>query len=399
MLHRYRFSNLYSFRESTEVDLRMNLREPQSDWWAEDADAQRVGKVMAVIGPNGSGKTSLLNALVFLHWFLMASFASNKPGEPLPFSPHALAMDEPSELEVEFVADLDGQAKLWKYELRLTPQMVLQEALHVRRKRWVNVFERVWNEAAGSYDVKGAEFAALPKATVNHRKDASLISIGIQHGLPIAEGFARLSFRSNIVSLGKEWSDLTQLQRATLFFFDNPQFRHTLNELLRAWDLGLSEVELREFSEPDTDGNLKPKRLALGIHAGRDGKRYQLSFVRESRGTQAAFVLLSRLIPVLADGGVAVIDEFESDLHPHMLAPILDLFTNSATNPHNAQLLFTSHSMEVLNLLPKSQVMLVEKDELNESQAWRLDAVKGIRSDDNFYAKYMAGAYGAIPRF
>ena len=54
--------------------------------------------------------------------------------------------------------------------------------------------------------------------------------------------------------------------------------------------------------------------------------------------------------------------------------------------------------MEVLNILHKSQVMLVEKNEYNESTAWRLDSVEGIRSDDNFYAKYMAGAYGAVPQ-
>jgi hypothetical protein len=53
---------------------------------------------------------------------------------------------------------------------------------------------------------------------------------------------------------------------------------------------------------------------------------------------------------------------------------------------------------EVLNIVHKSQVMLVEKDANNESSAWRLDSVDGIRSDDNFYAKYMAGAYGAVPQ-
>jgi hypothetical protein len=42
--------------------------------------------------------------------------------------------------------------------------------------------------------------------------------------------------------------------------------------------------------------------------------------------------------------------------------------------------------------------MLVEKDENCESTAWRLDEVEGVRNDDNFYAKYMAGAYGAVPR-
>jgi hypothetical protein len=81
-----------------------------------------------------------------------------------------------------------------------------------------------------------------------------------------------------------------------------------------------------------------------------------------------------------------------------MLEPILDLFANPRTNPHKAQLLFTCHAMEVLNLLHKSQVTLVEKNEFNESSAWRLDSVEGIRADHNHYAKYMAGAYGAVPQ-
>ena len=74
------------------------------------------------------------------------------------------------------------------------------------------------------------------------------------------------------------------------------------------------------------------------------------------------------------------------------------LFRSSpATNPHNAQIIFTCHSVEILNLLHKSQVMLVQKDESCASEAWRLDSMQGVRNDDNLYAKYMGGAYGAIP--
>jgi hypothetical protein len=54
--------------------------------------------------------------------------------------------------------------------------------------------------------------------------------------------------------------------------------------------------------------------------------------------------------------------------------------------------------MEVLNVLHKSQVFLVEKNADCESSAWRMDSIQGIRNDDNFYAKYMAGAYGAVPQ-
>jgi uncharacterized protein len=157
-------------------------------------------------------------------------------------------------------------------------------------------------------------------------------------------------------------------------------------------------VQLREHDTKLPDGEPTKFWLPYGVHTTGDGQQHELAFVQESSGTQGAFVLLSRLLPVLMEGGVAVIDEFENDLHPHMLEPILGLFSNPATNPHKAQILFTCHAAEVLNILHKSQVMLVEKDEHNESAAWRMDTVRGIRNDDNFYAKYMAGAYGAVPQ-
>ncbi|MCX5783120.1 MAG: abortive infection protein, partial [Elusimicrobia bacterium] len=47
--------------------------------------------------------------------------------------------------------------------------------------------------------------------------------------------------------------------------------------------------------------------------------------------------------------------------------------------------------------LEKEQVTLVEKNSDCESKTYRLDEIKGVRRDDNIYAKYMAGAYGAIP--
>jgi len=41
-------------------------------------------------------------------------------------------------------------------------------------------------------------------------------------------------------------------------------------------------------------------------------------------------------------------------------------------------------------------VYLCEKHD-QRSEVWRLDEVTGLRADDNLYAKYMAGALGAVP--
>jgi predicted ATPase len=102
------------------------------------------------------------------------------------------------------------------------------------------------------------------------------------------------------------------------------------------------------------------------------------------------------ILPVLERGGVAIIDEIDNDLHPHLLPHLIDLFKFEHTNPHQAQLIFSCHTPEVLNILKKHQIYLVQKEN-QESEAWRLDEVVGVRADDNLYAKYMAGAFDAVP--
>lgn len=184
---------------------------------------------------------------------------------------------------------------------------------------------------------------------------------------------------------------------AAAYFSVSPLQQAKMNQLLCNWDLGLSGIDLKKIQLNPVDTPEETSWFPFGRHvSGAD--TFSLPFTLESNGTQSAFVMLSSLLPVLESGGLAVIDEFENDLHPHMLEPILDLFANPLTNPHHAQLIFSTHAIEVLNLVEKSQVMLVEKDKLCISTAYRLDTVEGIRNDDNFYAKYMAGAYGAVPQ-
>ena len=393
MLHRYAFSNFQSFRERTEVSWLLDRKVPDAVWSRQSGSGERVSTVMAVIGPHASGKTALLKPVLFLDWFLRHSFSA-EPAAPLPFQPHAAAPTEPSEFEIE--VDFDGRS--WRYTLRCTPQRVLHEALYVKHERMRYVFVRDWSEAAQGYDIKQQDFGFVPSEARKTRPNASLIATAAQYGVPLAQRLVNSSVWSNIHQFGRMVNDSNQLMRAAVYFAGEEAQRQQLVRLLSAWDLGLRDVQVRELETVLPDVKKDKVWLPFGIHSAANGAQFELPFMLESSGTQGALVLLHRLLPVLQAGGLAVIDEFENDLHPHMLEPILDLFANPATNPHGGQLLFTCHAMEVLNIVHKSQVMLVEKDANNESSAWRLDSVEGIRSDDNFYAKYMAGAYGAVPQ-
>ena len=66
MLHRYAFSNFQSFRERAEVSWLLDRKVPQAVWSHTAGSGERLSTVMAVIGPNASGKTALLKPILFL---------------------------------------------------------------------------------------------------------------------------------------------------------------------------------------------------------------------------------------------------------------------------------------------------------------------------------------------
>jgi len=393
VLHSYAFSNFQSFRERIEVDLTISRKVAMTEWMSDVPTGERVSKLMTVIGPNGSGKTALLKPMAFISWFITNSFQSLHDAG-IPIAPHAANANEPSELEC--TVDFDG--KLWRYVLRCTPERVLHEALYQKRERFGYVFIRDWDAETKTYVVKQQDFGLAPQEARKVRPNVSLIAWAAQFGVPLAMRMTAPYVNTNVNLLGRMPIGSQDVQVAAQHFSVHAVQRERMEYLLSAWDLGLSGVELQEFVVNNPQEPSQTVWVPFGKHKNRNTE-FKLPFALESSGTQGAFVLLSQLLQTLEIGGLAVIDEFENDLHPHMLEPILDLFANPSTNPYNAQLLFTCHAIEVLNLVHKSQVILVQKNEDCESTASRMDAVEGIRNDDNFYAKYMAGAYGAVPVF
>lgn len=390
MIYNYIFSNFQSFREPTLVDLTLSKKVDLTNWMHETSTGERISKLMGVLGANGSGKTALLKPIAFLGWFINESFRA-PPDAEIPITPHFSSENKPTEFSVLFEMD----NKLWRYELQCTKKRVLFESLHQKNERFSYVFIRTWDSKKNCYEVKLQNFELHLQEALKVRENASLISTAMQYGVPLALNFALRRTVSNVCVNGRIPNTENGVLNAANYFSKKTDHYKQMEKLLSAWDLGLSGVELVEKKNLDGTGQTW---IPYGKHKSHK-KEYQLPFQNESSGTRAAFILLAMLMQVLSEGGTAVIDEFENDLHPHMLEPLLDLFASKKTNPHNAQLLFSCHAPEILNLVDKSQVMLVQKNDDCESNACRLDGVEGIRSDDNFYAKYMAGRYGAIPNF
>lgn len=395
MLHYYAFSNFQSFLERTEVSLRLTEKTATRGWDTVSLSGQRLTQALATLGANAAGKTSLLKPLAFVSWFIQSSFTQLKPDDFIPVLPHFMSKGTPSEFEVEAE---DDEGVLWRYVLRASAHQVFHESLYRKKDRFNYVFVRDWDESKEVYVIKQKDFGLGASEAQKVRKNASLIATAVQYGVEVASHVAGVKLFTNIDITGREYLHNRRTFDVAAFFAANEPLRNEMTRLLKSWDLGLTDVRITEHTVPPAEPTQSARTIwfPFGIHRSRDGELYEIPFMFESRGTQAAFVLLSILLPALASGGIALVDEFENDLHPLMLEPILELFANPKTNPNKAQIIFTCHSVEILNLLHKAQIMLVEKRDC-ESHAWRFDSMQGVRSDDNYAAKYMAGAYGAVP--
>lgn len=395
MLHTLRFSNFFSFADEAEVSFILDARSNGTDSsFASTATDRRLSKLLSVVGANGAGKTNVIKALDFVCWFVTKSFFMES-GQSLAVQPHVFAADGASHFELEF----EAHGKLYRYALVLNRERVLSESLRLKTSRtFSTLFSREWNEATGIESIQQRGFGLPQKQAEKVKPLASLISMAEQFGVETAHAIVDVLGRrhSNVGASGRQaFQGAPDVLGAAKFFADSEMHRIRMATLLNQWDFGLKDVRLETLSAM-REGKEEKVLVPFGIHS--DGEReMKLPMFAESSGTQAAFVLLADLLPILAEGGTVIFDELESDLHPLMLEPILNLFISTKTNPHNAQLIFTCHSVEILNLLKKGQIMLVEKNESCRSEAWRLSDMEGVRADDNFYAKYMAGAYGAVP--
>lgn len=393
MFHRLKFSNFYSFLDEVEISFLMDGRSSKNEKSCDSSVVDcRVSKVMAVIGPNGAGKTNVIKPLAFLSWFASRSFGAARDDDII-IQPHFLNADSPSQFEIEF----EASSRLFKYNLSIKNGEVEEELLSEKTSRlWSKLFER--RLEGESYSIKQRGFGLDARIASKVKKNASLISTAAEHNihtaLIITEQLDKTA--SNISWFGRSnFRGFSDVIRVSSFYVENENYMKKMSELIKSWDFGIEDVKIQKIDSRSEDGTERLIHMPYGVHRY-EGHSYHVPFASESSGTQAAYHLLSKLLPALERGGLVVYDELEGDLHPHMLDSITQLFFNPATNPKNAQIIFTTHSVQVLNELQKCQILLVEKQD-GVSDAWRLSEVEGVRSDDNFYAKYMSGTYGAIP--
>lgn len=119
----------------------------------------------------------------------------------------------------------------------------------------------------------------------------------------------------------------------------------------------------------------------------------------ESAGTIKLLLFGSNMLDCLSDGDVLIVDELDKGLHPGLMQAIIRIFNNPKTNPKNAQLIFSTHDVSLLNadLFRRDQVWITEKDINGVSSYYTLADIKGVRANIPFEKYLLDGAFGGIP--
>ncbi|EPJ5578698.1 AAA family ATPase [Citrobacter farmeri] len=409
MIHWYKFKNFYSFKDETKVDFTLKKNSSRSSLDATIGTIE-VSKVTAVMGANGSGKSNLLKPLAFLSWFTNRSFKDLDSNDVLPCQGHASSKNEPTKMEIMF--DIYFYEKDDFCRCNYVTEFDHERIIHERLKMefddgWHLMFNRRLSKRTNKYIVKtgmipddtGTEIEIFDeKELASVPFNASTISYFSRKDHWVAKRVA-IEFDeiyTNLGSAGKQHFSYSKVLIKTKFYKDNNDLFELAKKFMRKMDFGLEDIILKEetFHNPD---NEKPSLhyTPYGVHKN-GNERFEIPFYLESSGTQACYNFIADLLCAFDTGGIAVIDELDSDLHPLMVNEIIDMFTNEYINPKNAQLIFSCHSPEVLKMLKKHHVYLVEKND-GESYCWRLDEMTGLRSQDNLYNKYITGALGAVP--
>lgn len=398
MLHCIKVSNYQSIREEIALDFRVPGTTPEKDWLRSPTSdpAIRIPAVIVFVGPNGSGKTACLRALEDSIRFAANSY-TYKEG-PIPgFSAFASeeTFSKSTRVEVQFdAAWLTGPAetnRVFQYTLELqrsgqspNPDTVGYEAIHFfPRGRPRRLMERRGREPV--FVAKEMAIRKNDDRLANVPSNASVLSclsrMGIKSAVGVVESLQQVQMNVSVMDPIRVSSDTI-----VDFYHSNPQVIDSMSEKVGRVDLGIEEMELVQL------GNGK-----WYLFFSHSGLEWQIPLESESAGTRRIVNVFPALYHALENGGLALMDALDNDLHAKLLDEILSWFRRHDTNPSDAQLICSLHSQSALEQLEKEEIFIFEKGYEGGTRAYGVRDVKGVRRSENLRKLYGGGVLGGLP--
>jgi len=407
MLKYIKVKNFYSIVESHKISFEINpkdiLDHSAREIILKDQAKTKlsINLVACFIGANGSGKSNFLKAINFVISLVQNSY--NYHSDKFLSVQHSLMKDKPTSIEIGFVNNNSN----YRYFIEFSSTTILKEYLKKTVQREVNIFEmaRKKNQVEIKSNIKINQtdkdrFASIERSHIPLL--SSLINTGYITDMlffkTIDKGddnILKILFASHKNGLIDSWVRQIELVEFQKKLHENKILLKNIIEIFKKIDSSITEIKTskHEFSEK------KEAMYDIDLIHSSKNQKFSLNFFQESHGTQQFILLLAQILPALENGGLLIIDEIESALHPDLTQKLISLFESKKTNPKNAQIIFSTHQHPLIANRTKTQIYIAQKDNVKlATELYRLDDVEGVRNDENYYHKYMAGAYGGIPK-
>ena len=395
MLCQFTVRNYKSIRDEVTFDMQAAAISEHEDKVIRDKNGEQFLPVSAIYGPNGGGKSNVLEALHTVAAKVLRPLYATGDNEERVFlrkrlliEPFAFSKEmrnEPTEFEVFFQTELAE----YRYILHVKREVVVYESLDrvkLETGRRSALFERTAEESI----LKGV-FAKLK------------ISDELSATLPLLSYLGITYKKNEVVKDVLEWFEYgidflnygNPIEELRMAVSNSEDVKQLMLDMIQEMDLDI--VDFRVVEDENNRIDVYTKHMV-------DGYEAELNLLEESSGTKKLFGLMPFIADSLLSGTTLVIDELDAKIHPVLLRHLIMMFNDMSINKKKAQLIFTSHDLSTMNseVFRRDEIWFVAKGNAQNSQLYSLVEFKNekgesVRKDAKFDKQYLEGKYGADP--
>ena len=377
MVLEIRLSNMFSFRDEVTLDLQAakiqtkKARELEGNLFS--VDGEQMLKSVALFGANASGKSNVIKAIRACVNMVRSSHNYNVDTRfaisPFKFEDYA---NKPSSFYIRFL--LNGVE--YEYSFSFMHDEIITETLfYYPNARKSLVFSR--DESRGTEKKDIYEFKTVIKRPFdvadNTSKKTLYISRASQMDREIAQKIF-LFFCNDIV---------LDYQVANIDSLDNlfKERKEQMLEVLRTADSDIVDFKIQN-------------NAITTFHRTNPSVAFDFE-TEESEGTKTLFRMMVRMIGIIHEGKMLLVDEIDNSLHTQLVEFVIGMFNHS----DHAQLIYTTHNTHLLNtdFQRRDQVYFVNKREDGSSDLYSLFDFKDFRDTLDMEKAYLQGRFDAIP--
>jgi hypothetical protein len=401
--------NLKSFKE--EIVFSMEAEDNEEDRNAFEIiignKKMKLLKTSVLFGGNASGKSNFTSILNIFRYYLFNKGIEKYNKEGFRFGEE----EKNSIIKVRNIIE----NKIYEYilEINFNARKVIKEELYVATEEKKLVFKRENNRII-EYD---AEIFSEYEVTISFINETltdndSVISRIIAWKVP--ELIEKYILYIDKMKINNCSDDLGK------YIYENENNKRLVIEFLKKIGIIVNDIEVfreknefflknirenKEFqilSEKEQEKILSQILYNYRVHFIYANKeKYRLDYYEQSEGTQKILSMFFPIYNILNNGGVMIIDELDMTLHYSLIKEIIKMFNSVEYNKKNAQLIFTTHNLLLLdyNLFRKDQIWFLENNDVaTGTELYSLSDIKGYEKNSYLLRDYLNGNFGGIPK-